>query len=86
MSNAKNLQAIIVIVSRTELWNKTVMAANFIWEGLFEGVGNNHVWGSARNELVTDIYKSLQVTTYKVLSMIDDPARLIKRQRLFLHM
>ena len=82
MPNADNLRSILVNVSKTELWNKTLMAANCMREGILEGV--SHVWGSATKELVTVLYKSFQVTTDKVLSMIvlDDPSGLTKGQEL----
>ena len=41
MPNAKNLQSILLSVAKTELWNKTVMAANSLKEGLFEGIPGN---------------------------------------------
>ena len=41
MPNAENLQSILVSVAKTELWNKAVMAANSLKEGLFEGVSGN---------------------------------------------
>lgn len=81
MPNAKNLQSILVSVAKTELWNKAVMAANSLKEGLFEGLPGN-VWHSATKDQVDDLYQSLQVTTDKVLSLIaiDDPSAMTKGQ------
>lgn len=81
LPNANNLQTILVSVAKTELWNKTVMAANSLKEGLFEGISRN-VWLSATKELVVDLYRSLQVTTDKVLSLIaiNEPYAIMKGQ------
>lgn len=81
MPNTNNLQSILISVARTELWNKTVMAANSLKEGLFEGLLEN-VWHSATKDQVDDLYKSLQVMTDKVLSLIaiDDPSAMTKQQ------
>ena len=82
MPNINNLQYILISVARTELWNKTVMAANSLKEGLFEGSLEN-VWHSATKDQVNDLYKALQVTTDKVLSSliaIDDPSAMTKQQ------
>ena len=79
--SVNNLQTVLVSVAKTELWNRTVMAANSLKEGLFEGVAGN-VWLSVTKELVVHLYKSLQVTTDKVLSLIsiDEPSEISKRQ------
>ena len=76
-----NLRTILVSVARTELWNKTLMAANSLKEGLLEGRARN-VWLSATKELVVHLYKSLQITTDKVLSLIaiDEPSAITKAQ------
>lgn len=76
-----NLRTILVSVARTELWNKTLMAANSLKEGLLEG-GARNVWLSATKELVVHLYKSLQITTDKVLSLIaiDEPSAITKAQ------
>ena len=81
MPNAKNLQSILLSVAKTELWNKAVMAANSLKEGLFEGIPGN-VWHSATKVQVDDLYQSLQATTDKVLSLIavDDPSAMTKGQ------
>lgn len=52
MPNVDNLRSILVSVAKTELWNKTVMAANSLKEGLFEGVVPEKVWLSATKDLV----------------------------------
>ncbi|XP_078368408.1 uncharacterized protein LOC144652258 [Oculina patagonica] len=82
MPNKDNVRSILVSVAKTELWNKTVMAADSLKEGLFEGVASEKVWPSATKDLVVDLYKSLQVTTDKALSLIviDDPSALSKGQ------
>ena len=82
MPNKDNVRSILVSVAKTELWNKDVMAANSLKEGLFEGVVSEKVWLSATKDLVVDLYKSLQVTTDKALSLIviDDPSAMSKGQ------
>lgn len=45
------------------------MATNSLKEGLLEGEARN-VWLSATKELVVHLYKSLQITPDKVLSLI----------------
>lgn len=70
MPNKDNVRSILVGVAKTELWNKTVMAANSFKEGLFEGVVSEKVWLSATKDLVVDLYKSLQVTTAKLSPLL----------------
>ena len=57
------------------------MAANSLKEGLLEG-GARNVSLSATKELVVHLYKSLQITTDKVLSLIaiDEPSAITKAQ------
>ena len=57
------------------------MTANSVKEGLFEGVSEN-VWHSATKGQVDDLYRALQVTTDKILSLIaiDDPSAMTKGQ------
>ncbi|CAH3188323.1 unnamed protein product, partial [Porites evermanni] len=81
MPNVNNLKAILVSVAKTELWNKAVMAANAMKQGLLEGVYRD-LWLPASSELVSDLYRSLQVTTEKVLSLItvDETSAMTKGQ------
>lgn len=81
MQNVNNLKAILVSVAKTELWNKAVMAANAMKQGLLEGVYRD-LWLPASSELVSDLYRSLQVTTEKVLSLItvDETSAMTKGQ------
>ena len=46
MPNVNNLKAILVSVAKTELWNKAVMAANAMKQGLLEGVYRGFVASS----------------------------------------
>jgi len=69
MLNVNNLKSIIISVAKTELFSKTIMAANAIKEGLCKGA-QGKMWLSATPELVNDLNKSLQVTTEKMISLI----------------
>lgn len=82
MPNASNLEAILVSVARTELWNKAVMAADAMKQGLCEGM-HRELWLPTTKQLVFELYSSLDATTEKVLSLItiDDPNAMTKGQQ-----
>jgi len=82
MPNANNLEGILVSVARTELWNKAVMAADAMKQGLCEGV-HKELWLPSTKQLVFELYSSLNVTTDKVLSQIsvDNPNAMTKGQQ-----
>ena len=82
--NVNTLHSILVSVAKTELWKKTVMAATCLKEGLLESASRN-IWLSATKEQVVDLYKSFQVTTDKVLSLIHEPSAMTNSKIPFLN-
>lgn len=66
MPNAGNLEAILVSVARTELWNKAVMAADAMKQGLCEAM-HRELWLPTTKQLVLELYSSLERQLKKVL-------------------
>ncbi|XP_068737663.1 uncharacterized protein [Montipora capricornis] len=83
LPNASNLRAIVLSVAKTELWNKVVMAADAMKQGLCEGM-LKELWLQVTNQSVFELYSSLRVTTEKVLSLVsvDNPSAMTKGQHI----
>lgn len=83
LPNASNLHAIVVSVAKTELWNKVVMAAGTMKQGLCEGM-LEELRLQVMKQSVFELYCSLRMRTEKVLSLVsvDNPSAMTKRQHI----
>lgn len=83
LPNASNLRAIIVRVAKTELWNKVLMEADAMKQGLCEGM-LEELWLQIMKQSVFELYSSLRVTTEKVLSLVsfDNTSAMTKGQHI----